>query len=190
MADSPLGTSDEDLIEAGKHTISGVLQDFGNKLQDDLRRSLQQKITTVTPKTLEQSIVFDIKFLGSSYSFKLKMEDYWKFVDEGVQGIGGVKADGTAWIPNNTSSQFRFGTGNFKGTGAQFKESTDKWANNNGFNPFALRKSIFHRGTRATNFYSEVVDQKLIDDLVKDLERVGGREIEISIKNSFNGVSN
>ena len=185
MADNPLGISDSDLIEVGKpNTIGGVLQDFGNKLQDDLRKSLQQKITTVTPKTLEQSIVFDLKFLGSSYSFKLKMEDYWEFVDKGVQGVGGVMKNGRAWGIKNATSPFRF---------------TDKkppiaelsgWANNNRVNPFVVQNSVFHRGIKATNFYSDVVDQQLIDDLVKDLEKAGAREVEISLKNSFDGISN
>ena len=49
MADSPLGIPDNELQEVGgKNTIAGVLQNFGNRLQDELRTSLQSKITTIT----------------------------------------------------------------------------------------------------------------------------------------------
>lgn len=191
MEDNILGLSDSDLIEVGESkTIVGVLQDFGNRLQKELRKSLQSKITTVTPKSLEQSIVFDIKVLASSYQFELKMNDYWEFVDKGVQGVGGVKKDGSSWLPKNSTSPFRFGTGNFSGTGAQFRESTNKWANNNGANPFVVRQSIFKRGTKATNFYSDVVDENLTKDLIKNLEEAGAREVQISLKNVISGNSN
>ena len=51
MADSPLGIPDNELQEVGeKNTIAGVLHNFGNRLQDELRTSLQSKITTITPQ--------------------------------------------------------------------------------------------------------------------------------------------
>lgn len=185
------GISDSDLAEIGEDkTVLGVLQDFGNRLQDELRQSLQSKITTQTPKGLEQSIVFDIQVLGSGYQFELTMNDYWKFVDKGVQGVGGVKKDGSEWMLKNTTSPFRFGTGNFAGTGAEFKRSTDLWANNNGANPFVVRQSIFMRGTKGNNFYSEVVDENLVNDLITELEKAGAREVAISLKNSLSGTSN
>ena len=185
------GISDSDLAEIGEDkTVLGVLQDFGNRLQDELRRNLESKLTTQTPEGLGQSIVFDIQVLGSGYQFELTMNDYWKFVDKGVQGVGGVKKDGSAWMLKNTTSPFRFGTGNFAGTGAEFKRSTDLWANNNGANPFVVRQSIFKKGTRATNFFTDVVDENLINDLIKNLEEVGARNVAISLKNSLSGTSN
>ena len=180
-----LGISDKDLQEVGENrTILGVLQNFGNKLQTDLRKSLQSKINTVTPKSLEQSIIFDIKVLGSVYKFELLMEDYWKFVDKGVQGIGGVKKDGRGWGTNNVTSEFRF---------TQKKpplSSIKEWSFFQNVNPFVVQNSIFHKGTKATNFYSSVVDDSLIKELAKDLEAAGAREIEISLKNGLDGNSN
>lgn len=186
MAGSILGLSDSDLIEVGaENTILGVLQDFGNKLQDELRKSLQSKITTVTPKGLEQSIVFDITVLGSGYQFELLMNDYWKFVDKGVQGAGGVMKNGMAWAVKNLSSPYRF---------SEKKppiSALAMWSNNQGANPFVVQRSVFHKGTKATNFFSEVVDNpELINNLIKDLEKAGAREVEINLKNSINGISN
>lgn len=185
MATNPLGINDSDLQDVGKkNTISGVLQDFGNMLQDKLRLSLQSKITTITPKGLEQSIVFDIKVLGTGYQFELLMDDYWKFVDKGVQGVGGTKKNGTQWFKKNVTSPFSYTTK------APPIEELKPWSNAQGVNPFVVQRSVFHRGTKATNFYSDVVDQTLIDGLIKDIEEAGGREIEISLKNALNGNNN
>lgn len=185
MADEILGLSDSDLVDGGQvKTILGVLQDFGNKVQDDLTQSLKNKITTVTPKGLEQSIVFDIKVLGSEYQFELKMNDYWKFVDKGVQGSGGVKKDGRAWASKNSTSPYRF---NDKKPPIS---ELEPWSNAQGINPFIVQQSVFRKGIRATNFFTDVVDENLINDLIKNLEEVGARNVAISLKNSISGTSN
>ena len=180
-----LGTSDDDLKELGQEkTILGVLQDFGNKLQEDLRNSLQSKITTLTPKTLEQSIVFDIKVLGTAYQFELKMEDYWEFVDKGVQGVGGFKKSGGAWSSKNSTSPF-----SYRDKKPPLSE-LEEWSYYQGANPYVVQNSVYHKGTKATNFYSEVVDGNLVNQLMMDLEEAGAREVEISLKNGLNGNSN
>jgi len=188
MSKSLLGIEDKDLVTLGKeNTIAGVLQDFGNKLQADLRKNLQKEITSITPKTLEQSIIFDIKFLGTNYQFELKMEDYWEFVDKGVQGVGGVSKSGLfSYVKKNNTSPF-----SFKKNGKKPPISAlEPWAYNNGVNPFVVQNSVFYRGIRATNFYSDVVDNKLAEDLVNRLEEVGAKEITISLKKAFDGDSN
>jgi hypothetical protein len=177
--------SDSDIQEVGAdNTILGVLQNFGNRLQDELRHSLQSKIMTITPKGLEQSIVFDINVLGSGYQFELTMNDYWKFIDKGVQGVGGIKKNGGFWLLKNNTSEYRF---------------TDKkpplsalepWSNAQGTNPFVVQNSVFRKGIKATNFYSDVVDENLVKDLIKDLEKAGAREVVISLKNSISGNNN
>jgi hypothetical protein len=41
----------------------------------------------------------------------------------------------------------------------------------------------------ATNFFSNIVDEDLIKDLTKKLEKAGAREVEMSLKNTINGIS-
>lgn len=184
MASNLFDLDDSELQFIGEeNTISGVLQNFGNDLQESLRRSLDTAVHGITSQALKQSVLFDIKFLNSSYEFELTMEDYWEFIDKGVQGVGGVKADGTAWINRNTSSPFRY-----KDKKPPLSALTE-WSRVNGFNAFALRESIFRRGKVATNFFSNIVDEDLIKDLTKKLEKAGAREVEITLKNTINGIS-
>ena len=188
MAISPLGIPDKDLKTIGKqNTISGVLQNFGNKLQKTLKQNLQEDSElngTTTARSLEQSIVFDVKVLGSGYKFELKMNDYWEFVDLGVQGVGGIKEDGTRYFNKNTTSPF------FYRDKKPPLSALEEWSYFQGANPFVVQNSIFHKGTKATHFYTDVVNQSLIDQLNKDLADAGAKEINITLKNTFNGNSN
>ena len=153
-------------------TLVSVLQDFGNDLTKKLKKNLQNSITTVTSKSLEQSIEFTVKFISKEeVSFKLLMNDYYEFVDKGVQGVGGTRKDGSAYFKKNTTSPFSF---------RDKKPPLDAlkdWSTWNNVNPFAVQNSVFHRGIKATNFYSDVVNQKLLDDLYADIQEVGGEII-------------
>jgi len=84
---SPLGILDSDLNSIpSDRTIGGILQNFGNEIQKELRESLQRKGSENTA-VLGQSIIFDIEFLGSAYIFELKMDKYGDFIDEGIEGL-------------------------------------------------------------------------------------------------------
>ncbi len=173
---SPLGILDSELNSIpSDSTIGGILQNFGNEIQKELRESLQSKGSENTA-VLGQSIIFDIEFLGSAYIFELKMEKYGDFIDEGVEGVGGNKSDGTAYSKVQTSGRFSFKQGKKP---PLFKE----WSQSKGVNPFAVRESIFRKGIKANNWYSEVMNDTKIAKLIKKIEIAGAQEISISISN-------
>jgi len=154
-------------------TLVSVLQDFGNDLTKKLKKNLQNSITTVTSKSLEQSIEFTVKFISKEeVKLELLINDYYEFVDEGVQGVGGMNADKTwSYLKKNTTSRFSF----------EDKkpplDDLEEWSTWNNVNPFAVQNSVFHRGIKATNFYSDVVNQKLLNDLYAEIQEVGGEII-------------
>ena len=173
---SPLSISDSDLNSLPPDsTIGGILQNFGNEIQRELRESYGQKGMQVSDK-LGSSIIFDIEFLGSAYIFELKMEKYGDFIDEGVEGVGGNKSDGSAYAKVQTSGRFSFKQGKKP---PLFRE----WAQSKGVNPFAVRESIFRKGIKANNWYSEVMNDTKIAKLIKKVEIAGAQEISISISN-------
>lgn len=194
---------DEELIfEGDNKTLGGVLQNFGNDLQVKLRKSLRTKVHGVSSKNLEQSIVFDIKMesLGV-WRFQLKMSDYGDFVDQGVQGAGGVRKTTSKFGNGNKGRIFKN-----KGIGSPFRfrkkkppldDKTDpkawslrRYAQVNGLNPFAVQESIFRQGIKRTNFYTDVVTNKLIKTLATSLERAGANNIEIDLVTILTGKTN
>ena len=191
-----MGFFDDELEFKGELTLKGVLQDFGNKLQALLRENLQNKIQNMTSKELEQSIVFDIQLDGQGYVFELKMADYWKFLEYGTQG---ASHQGGEYATRKTDSLF---TGEPAGSPFQnkapesmFKYTTKKppieelqlWASSAGLNVYAVQNSVFLQGTPPKHFFSEVVDEKLINGLVKDLEIHAKRAIELDLVDGLKG---
>lgn len=157
-------------------TIAGVLQDFGNKLQEQLTNSLDEK-GSVDTGTLRQSIIFEVEFLGQGWVFELKMDDYGTFIDEGVEGVGGEGV-----IKHITTGKHRFSLNN-KPSAEHFRG----WAERKGLNMFAVRESVFRRGIKANNFYTEVVTESLLDELVVKLNKAGAREVALSITENLKG---
>ena len=173
---SVLGLSDSELQSIPvDDTIGGILENFGKEIQLELRKSLELKGSD-TSGVLSESIQFDIEFLGSAYSFELKMEKYGDFIDEGVTGVGGTKSNGTAWDIVQTSGRFSFKEGKKP---PLFKE----WAQSKGVNPFAVRESIFRKGLKANNWFSQVMDQGRFKFLIDKLEKAGVKEVQLVLEN-------
>lgn len=181
---SPLGLLDSELSALGENnTIEGILQNFGNSIQKELRESLGDKGHEASG-LLEQSIIFDIQDLNGGLTFQLKMEQYGSFLDEGVTGVGeqSIKAKDHASYPlRQTTGRF-----SFKDTkeGRPSVKHFMNWASNKGVNAFAVRESVFRKGIAQTNWYSEVIEGK-VEELKVKLEKAGAKEISLSFKNGI-----
>lgn len=184
---------DQDITSEGSKTISGVLQDFGNKIQSDLRKSLRSKVKGFTSQKLDQSIVFDITFDNGTYRFELLMEDYGKFIDEGVKGAGGTRKTTSKFSNANKGQIFKQNAPQSRFTFTTKKppiRDLQQWSDVHGINVYAVRESIFRQGIKPNHFYSEVVDQDLIKDLTKQLESVGAKSVEVDLVNAIKGEAN
>lgn len=174
------GIFDSELQDFGDgKSVFDVLQEFGNQIQSDLISSLDARKANDT-FGLRQSIQFDITFLGVGYTFELRMNKYGDFIDQGVEGVGGMKADGSSWRKHSIDSPFRY-----KQNKIPSAEHFEGWAYRKRLNPFAVRESVFHRGLKPNHFYSEVVTEQRIEKLAEDLAQAGANEIMISLKNSL-----
>jgi hypothetical protein len=191
---------DELIFEGDTKTLGGVLQNFGNDLQEKLRANLRTKVKAVTPKTLEQSILFDVKMesLGV-WRFKLTMEDYGTFLDEGVRGAGGTRkttskfgtgSRGRIFRQRAPQSPFRFKKKRPPLDNRDSSWSLRDYARANNLNPFALQESIFRQGIAPTRWYTEVVTEKLISTLAISLERAGAKNIELEVVDILTGRTN
>jgi hypothetical protein len=176
---SELGIFDSELVfQTGEQTVSGFLQGFGNELQDKLRKSLEKRTSNNTTRNLWQSIQFKVEFQSLGvYRFQLFMDDYGDFIDRGVEGVGGSMADGTPWRKHKTDGIFSYKKSGLKPP----VRSLMQWANTKGLNPYALQQSIFHKGIKASHFFQDVVNDKLLADMKTSLEEVGAKGIELEL---------
>lgn len=184
---------DNELEFKGNKTLAGVLQDFGNDLQESLRRNLASKVKGFSSKQLEQSIVFDINISGGGYRFELKLADYYKYLDKGVQGKSGQRKSDSKFTGEKAGSMFQN-----KAPGSEFSFKTKRppieplrlFANVAGLNVYALRESIFQKGIAPNHFYSEIVTPDLINDLINDISKAYKKAIEIELVDTFKGELN
>ncbi len=186
MAESSF--SDSDLILNEEESLTGTLQKWGNETITKLRKSLNAKTSKDTSKQLEQSlIVLPVEFQGSRYVMNFKAEDYWKFINSGVRGVGGKRKDGSAFKQKGGGSPYAFTT---KKPPVNFSSlsggSLRQWSHNKGLNEYAVRESIFRQGIKPTHFFDDVITQQWIAELISRLEKAGSKEIEIVFSREFN----
>jgi len=150
-----------------------------NEIIDDLRKALQDRNINTAQRGLSQSIKPSrVEFSGDAVSISIMMEDYWKFVNYGVNGTEenhGAPNWGTApsgektfheaivdWIPARGLS-----------LPAEFKDF-DSFA-------WAIQTNIKKFGKKGRPFFEDVVNDSLIQKMRIPIENVLGRAIEINI---------
>jgi len=171
---------DKEFVSSGGDSIEDVLISWGNEVIADLKKSLSESTRKGGTKNLEQSlVVLPIKFAGDKWTLQFRAEDYWEFVNKGVQGIGGTKKkDGSKWPNRGAGSPFKFKKGPKVSDISQF-------ANTYGFNKYALRESIAKSGLKPTHFFDKVVNDALKRDLISRLEKAAAREITLTLTKDF-----
>jgi hypothetical protein len=89
MADvfAGLGESKSSFEPLDLSAVEEVLFDYAKQFQKMASRQLRRANKISTGK-LEDSITFEITDTGEGYELALKVLDYYKFVDQGVQGSG------------------------------------------------------------------------------------------------------
>jgi len=162
-------------------TVRGVLEKWGAKLVKDLAVSARQHKAS---GALESSIGFTIEFDGQFLVFELSLNDYYKYIDQGVKGAKFTHA-------SSANSPFKYTT-KYPPLSA-----IGQWVGNKGIGFFDTKKTksgkvykklkkiapgkdsilgtiktlqaiIFKRGVKGTGFYTSVVTGRE-EDLRKQL---------------------
>lgn len=171
-----------------------ALDKFGKEVVLNSRKELARKKKNAS-KSLSKSISYKAKESKNSFELSFSMEDYGKFIDKGVHGKGGTKADGRQWKKKKVlGSKFRF-----KDKRPPAKVF-DKWSVRRGIAPrskggqflkrkslgFALAESVYRTGLETTNFFTnpfEKAFKKFPDQMVEAY----GLEVDNLLEFSING---
>ena len=165
----------------GVNPIEATLDQWNNETIERLQKSLDEKASSGTSQKLRQSIVPQaIQETDNGLSVEIIMEDYYKFIDQGVQGVGGEREDGSIFSQVAPNSPF-----SYKKESKPSVEHFRQWAQGKGLNPFAVRESVFRKGLTPNHFYSDVMTEQWIDVLRDRLEVAGAGTVEILIVNSL-----
>lgn len=142
-------------------TLQKTLDKFGKRVIKGAKR----KVPSTSGK-LKKSLRYHAKASKkeTSFEFSISMEDYGEFIDRGVKGVGGKKADGTQWKKKKViNSPFKYKNKRppsrvfskwsiQKGIAPRTKGG--KFANRKGLQ-FALAESVFRTGLKTTHFLTD-----------------------------------
>ena len=88
----------------------------------------------------------------SSVSLAITIADYWEYMDYGVEGVGGQKADGSNWVKRRvTNNKFKYREK--MPPPSAFSRYTSERSGQ-----FAIANSVFHRGLKTTSFFNDPFD--------------------------------
>ena len=158
--------------------VEKELNKFGKFLVQQSKSNLTKKDKNAS-KNLYNSIKYELDIHKNSFTFSFQMEDYGEYIDAGVKGVGGTKADGKQWKKKTvTNNKFKYR--NKRPPASVF----NGWVIRRGIAPrsasgqfisrkslqFAIANSVYHTGLETTNFYSrpfELGFKKLADNVVE-----------------------
>jgi hypothetical protein len=175
--------------------IYKILDEFGEKVKEDLQQSLRDKGVKQGggDSRLSAKIDFKVTQTGNVVSFKLTMPEYGEAVDKGRKAAP-VSEEGQKSIANWGRSRKYVGEFAEKTLQARLKKQSENKTNRK---KKALKKPSFDKqvkafvyvvsrklkreGYKGNNFYTSVVDDGRLDKLKKDLAGVLKSEVDIEI---------
>jgi len=161
-----------------------ALDKFGDTVKTQAKLNLKKKNKKASGRLIN-SIDYKVKVSKNSFEFDLFAEDYWAFVDYGVKGIGGTKADGTKWKRKLvTNNKFKYRKKSKTNSNGGFLLALGGWTIKRSIAPrskggqfqkrrgliYAIRTSIFHTGIETTDFLTKPFEKEfkeLPDELLK-----------------------
>lgn len=173
--------------------VKDSLDKFGKYLVQQSRSNLTRTKKNAS-KELYNSIKYETIQHKNSFSFTLSMEDYGQYIDAGVKGVGGTKANGEQWKKKTvTNNKFKYRSKKppasaFNGwvirRGIAPRSTSGKFTSRKSI-MFAIANSVYHTGLETTNFFTlpfERAFKKLPDDIIEayglDVEKLLKQALE------------
>lgn len=100
-------------------------------------------------------------------SFRLQADDYYPFVDEGVNAVG----------TNNHGSRFSF---NYPGVSHNMATAISQWKGLDMTHAYAVASNIKQRGLRPKRITDNVVTDEVLNKIANDLAEITGLMFEIT----------
>jgi hypothetical protein len=184
-------------------SVKNALDSFAYDVIDGAKKNLKSKGKNASGK-LSKSLDYKLKVSGKKdkYTLTFLMDDYGEFIDRGVKGAGGTKADGvTKWKIKRTSNKSIFRTSSQKGYDKKKPPASafSDWSIRKGIAPrnakgqftsrkslqFAIANSVFHTGITGSNFITNPFNKafkELPNEVLKGLSLEIDKQIKIIVK--------
>ena len=160
---------------------------FGKEVIRRAKKNLTKN--KIKDSNLSKSLKFSVKNNVLTFS----MNDYGEFIDAGVKGVGGTKADGTKWDTKKVTNR-KFKYTNKKPPFMAF----NGWSIKKGIAPrnkkgqftsrksilFAIANSVYHTGLKTTDFFQDAFYDE-VDNMTDRLSNSLALKIELALVDSI-----
>jgi len=173
--------------------VTKAFDKFGKYVVQQSRTNLTKKDKNAT-KELYNSLGYKIKQSKNSFEFSISMEDYGLYIDRGVKGVGGTKADGSSWDKKKvTNNDFKYRNKRppakvFNGwvikRGIAPRSKTGQFTSRKSV-MFAIAESVYHTGLETTNFFS-LPFERGFKNLPDEIVEAYGLDMEALLQKSIN----
>lgn len=187
---SELGVSKSSVEQGGLDlsTVTGVLEHYMNLIITGTKEQLEGNNSNATHQ-LTQSIrpEFTVKSekFGMVYTAQILMEEYYEWVDKGrPAGKMPPLEDIVQWVRHKEGFRLRGKEklGDIRERGKN-KRKAYTMEDIVRANAFGVARKIGLRGTKPTNFFTNVVNQEFYNNLNKDLSKALKKDVEVTIRN-------
>jgi hypothetical protein len=163
------GISAQD-AEQPKNAYDRFIIELSNKLAEEFR-DYTKKVASNTG-ALAASI---IPVPTGQLSFRLEADDYYPFVDEGVNAVG----------TNNYGSQFSF---NYPGVSHNMATAISQWKGLDMSHAYAVASNIKQRGLQPKRITENVINDSILERIGRDLAELTGLLFEINFTRNGNNT--
>jgi hypothetical protein len=163
------GISSQD-AEQPKNAYDRFIIELSNKLAEEFR-DYTKKVASNTG-ALAASI---IPVPTGQLSFRLEADDYYPFVDEGVNAVG----------TNNYGSQFSF---NYPGVSHNMATAISQWKGLDMSHAYAVASNIKQRGLQPKRITENVINDSVLERIGRDLAELTGLLFEINFTRNGNNT--
>jgi hypothetical protein len=163
------GISSQD-AEQPKNAYDRFIIELSNKLAEEFRDYTKQVASNTG--ALAASI---IPVPTGQLSFRLEADDYYPFVDEGVNAVG----------TNNYGSQFSF---NYPGVSHNMATAISQWKGLDMSHAYAVASNIKQRGLQPKRITENVINDSVLERIGRDLAELTGLLFEINFTRNGNNT--
>jgi hypothetical protein len=169
--------------------VKKVLGDFAKKVVADSQANLDKGINA--SMSLRQSITpLPVKQIDGGYMVEIEADDYWKFVDQGVQGAtSSAKAVGSPFKYKEKGPPIQSLASYITNKGIKVTPTKDRKTGQMRssleqvmIDARGMSRAIKNYGTTRTLFFTNALPESAIKDLTENVATIYGKSISISIK--------
>lgn len=186
------GSKDDLLKPTTQGGVLDIIQKFGNKFTSDLAKKLDQ-FGNIDQGNLTNSFRFTYAKQNEKLEFEFRLNDYYKYLDQGVKAGGKFPWKGTdvtptgqgnvlyQWVKRNGYKLPEKHTAN---TSLKKKFSIyDKLTRNQLTLAYLIGNRIKHKGRKGNLFFTSTAEDGRVQKLSKDLSKALGFDVQVEMKN-------